>query len=278
LLGFARLCLKMIQTLAHLSDLHLGRSDEHDAEVAVLADALQAVDHTIISGDITNRGRRAEYALWERLFAPLAEAGRLTVVPGNHDRLGDDLGARFQKGPRVQVSDAGGLYLVRVDSTGPHNRFLLAGHGSIDEKIIDDVEAAVAAAPAGRLVVVTLHHHPLPLPVESFPELLATRVGLPFAEELRLGEVLLTRLRGVCDLVLHGHRHVPSASTLWPRDLRPLGLFNAGCSPALGRFRIFAHANGRLLGAPGWLDARDRAAGHVRDRRFVERRLTGTEG
>jgi Icc protein len=268
----------MIQTLAHLSDLHLGRSDEHDAEVALLADALQAVDHTIISGDITNRGRRAEHALYERLFAPLAAAGRLTIVPGNHDRLGDDLGARFHKGPRVQVHDVSGLHIVRVDSTGAHNRFLLAGHGSLDEAVLADVASAVAAAPANRLVVVTLHHHPLPLPEESFPELLATRVGLPFADELRLGHALLTRLRGACDLVLHGHRHVPRAATLWPRDGRPLGLYNAGCSPALGRFRIFAHANGRLLGAPGWLDARDRAAGHARDRRFVERRLTGTEG
>jgi hypothetical protein len=126
--------------------------------------------------------------------------------------------------------------------------------------------------------VVTLHHHPLPLPEETLPELLATRVGLPYATELRHGHALLTRLRGRCDLVLHGHRHVPRAATLWPRDERPLGLYNAGCSPALGRFRIFAHAAGRLLGAPGWLDARDRAAGHARDRRFAERRLTGTEG
>ena len=41
---------------------------------------------------------------------------------------------------------------------------------------------------------------------------------------------------------------------------RPLGLYNAGCTPSLGRFRVFAHAAGRLCGAPGWLVARDRSA------------------
>jgi 3',5'-cyclic AMP phosphodiesterase CpdA len=268
----------MIRTLAHLSDLHLGRSDDHDASVAVLVDALEAVDHVVVSGDVTHRGRRDEHARFERLFGPFAAAGRLTVVPGNHDRLGDDLGARLHKGPRVQIVDLPDMHIVRVDSTGPHNRFLLAGHGHLDEAVLDDISAAVAAAPAGRLVVVTLHHHPLPLPEETLPELLATRVGLPYATELRLGHALLLRLRGRCDLVLHGHRHVPRAAALWPRDARPLGLYNAGCSPALGRFRIFAHAAGRLLGVPGWLDARDRAAGLGGDRRVAERRLTGTEG
>jgi hypothetical protein len=88
----------------------------------------------------------------------------------------------------------------------------------------------------------------------------------------------LHRLRGRCDLVLHGHRHQPRATTLWARDSRPLGLYNAGCSPTLGRFRIFAHAAGRVLGAPGWLDARERAAERVSDRRSAARQLTGTEG
>jgi len=124
--------------------------------------------------------------------------------------------------------------------------------------ILADVERAVADAPAGHLVVVTLHHHPLPLPEETLPELLATRIGLPYASELRLGETLLMRLRGRCDLVLHGHRHVPRAHTLFAGDARPLGLYNAGCSPALGRFRVFAHAAGKLCGAPGWLLARER--------------------
>lgn len=259
----------MIKTLAHLSDLHLGRSPQTDAEVARAVDALDGIDHVVVSGDVTHRGRADEHACFERLFGALIARGRVTVVPGNHDRLGDDLGPRLRKGARVQTHVAGGAFIVRVDSTGAHNRFLLAGHGDVCDAIVDEIDRAVDDAPANHLVLVTMHHHPLPLPTETFPELLATRVGLPFATELRLGAKLLSRLRGRCDLVLHGHRHVPRAFTLFENDERPLGLYNAGCTPSLGRFRVFAHAAGKLLGSPGWLLSRDRV--EKVDRRAVSR-------
>jgi Icc protein len=265
----------MIRTLAHLSDLHLGRSPEHDAMVARTVDALDGVDHVVLSGDVTNRGRKTEHAAFERLFAPLIAAGRLTVVPGNHDRLGEDMGPRLMRGERVQTVAVDGLHLVRVDSTGAHNRFLLAGHGDLCERVLEQIDAAVATAPAGHVVIVVLHHHPLPLPEETLPEVLSRRVGLPYAAELRLGQELLGRLRGRCDLVLHGHRHVPRAATLFAGDARPLGLYNAGCTTTLGRFRLFAHARGRVLGAPGWLDVRERMA--ARAAFDVAQRLTGTE-
>lgn len=252
----------MIQTLAHLSDLHIGRSPAYDEQVgrAVASVIDGGIDHVIVSGDVTDRGRAHEHARFLELFAPLAAAGRLSVVPGNHDRLGDDMGARLQGGARVQTETRAGLYVVRVDSTGEHNRFLLAGHGDLCDGILAEIERAVAAAPPRHLVVVTLHHHPLPLPEETLGELLASRIGLPYASELRLGETLLMRLRGRCDLVLHGHRHVPRALTLFQRDARPLGLYNAGSTPALGRFRLFAHADGKLCGMPGWLVSRERRA------------------
>ncbi len=122
--------------------------------------------------------------------------------------------------------------------------------------------------------MVVTPYHPLLLPEETFPELLATRIGLSYKTELRLGKLLLTRLRGRCDLVLHGHRHVPQARMLFADDARPLGLYNAGCTPSLGRFRVFAHAAGKLCGAPGWLVSREHAP-RVADRRQPLK--TGTE-
>ena len=245
-----------IRTLAHLSDLHLGRSPGWDQAAVDLRDAVAsgAIDHIVCTGDLTNRGRSAELDRGEELFGELVRDGRLTVVPGNHDRLGDDMGPRIMGGGRVEAHTRDGVYLVRVDSTGPHNRFLLAGHGEIDEEVIAHVDLALDGAPRRHLVVLMLHHHLLPLPEETLPERLSTRLGWPYATELRLGLQLLAKIRGRCDLVLHGHRHVPRGMTLFASDARPLGLYNAGCSTDLGRFRVFSHGGGRLVSRPIWVD------------------------
>jgi len=245
-----------LRTLAHFSDLHLGRSADWDRAALALRDAVDGtVDHVIVTGDLTNRGRQSELDRWEATFGPLQRAGKLTVVPGNHDRLGDDVGAAIMKGGRVEARTVDDLYIVRVDSTGPHNRFLLAGHGDVDQEVIEHVHLALDGAPRRHLVVVMLHHHLLPLPEETLPERLSSRLGWPWALELRLGLALLERIRGRADLVLHGHRHVPRGMTLFAGDARPLGLYNAGCSTQLSRFRVFTHSDGRLLRRPFWVDA-----------------------
>jgi hypothetical protein len=156
-------------------------------------------------------------------------------------------------GGRVQAHVAQGLYLVRVDSTAPHNRYVIAGHGQLSERDLADVERALDGAPRGALVVVLLHHHPLPLPEEEPLERLSAFFGWPFTAELHTGRTLLERLRGRCDLVLHGHRHVASAHHLYVGDPRPLLVFNAGSSTKSGRARLFCHDQGRLLGWPTWL-------------------------
>jgi 3',5'-cyclic AMP phosphodiesterase CpdA len=242
-----------VKTLAHLSDLHLGRSLETDQAAARLRAALDdgGIDHVVITGDVTNRGRRDELARFQELFGDFRH--RLTVVPGNHDRLGDDVGARLMEGGRVEVTMAGGLYVVRVDSTGPHNRFLLAGHGEICQRVLDLIDVALDGVPPNHLVVVALHHHLVPLPTETLPEWVVTQLGWPWASEVRLGRALLDRLRGRCDLVLHGHRHTPREIGVYDSLGRSLKLFNAGSSTALERFRVFSHAAGALVGEPFWL-------------------------
>ncbi len=245
-----------LKTLAHLSDLHLGRSLETEQAALRLREALEdgRIDHAVVTGDITHRGRRDELARFHQLFGGLQRDGRLSVVPGNHDRLGDDVGAQLLRGGgRVEVTQAGGVYLLRVDSTGPHNRFLLAGHGEICERVLDLIDLALDGAPPNLLVVLALHHHPVPLPTETLPEWVATQLGWPWAQELRLGRAHIERLRGRCDLVLHGHRHVPRALSFFDGMRRPLQLFNAGCSTALERFRVFSHVGGELTGEPFWL-------------------------
>jgi 3',5'-cyclic-AMP phosphodiesterase len=246
-----------ISTLAHISDLHLGKSPETEHSAIAIRDALLAaeIDHVVVTGDLTHRGRVSELALFWRIFAPLAARNRVTVIPGNHDRLGDDVADAIQNGPRVAVTQLPGLHLVRFDSTGPHNRAWLSGHGAMDTDDVSAIAAAVELAAPGALVAVLLHHHVLPLPADHAAERLVSWLGWPYAEELERGETLLAALRGRCDLVLHGHRHTPQTETLFADQTRPLSVFNAGSTTELGRVCVFRHQAGSTLGAPFWLSA-----------------------
>ncbi|HET8725273.1 MAG TPA: metallophosphoesterase [Anaeromyxobacteraceae bacterium] len=240
--------------MAHVSDLHVGRDASTDEAARRLAAALAGarVDAVLLTGDVTHRGLASELARFEAIFRPLIDAGRLAIVPGNHDRMGDDAGRALMRGGRVAVAGFDGLHVVRVDSTAPHNRSLVDGHGALSAQDVADVVQAVAMAPAGSLPVVMLHHHVLPLPVEDLAERLATLVGLPCADELPLGEDLLGQVLGRCRLVLHGHRHVPSEFRVELPGVPSLRILNAGSTTLLGRARLFAHAGGQIAWE-GWL-------------------------
>jgi 3',5'-cyclic-AMP phosphodiesterase len=239
------------KTLAHLSDLHLGRSEADTIglrrAVAALIEA--EVDHVVVTGDITDGGQFDQLACFRRLTAPLA--GRLTVVPGNHDRIGEDAGRLLMRG-RVATEIRDGLFLVRVDSTAPHNRRPVDAHGLLTADDLAAISAALDRAPARVLVAVLLHHHVHRLPGDDVWEHLAGLVGLPWTAELRRGPALLRQLRARCDLVLHGHRHVPAELLLGRGEDRPLRVVNAGSTTSLGRTRVFRHEAGRLSGQ-GWL-------------------------
>ena len=177
----------------------------------------------------------------------------MTVIPGNHDRLGDDVADSIQAGPSVSISEPPGLHLVRFDSTGPHNRAWLAGHGTMLDEDVQALEAAAKRARPGAVVAILLHHHLLPLPADHTAERVCSWLGWPYANELDRGPDLLAALHGSCDLVLHGHRHTPQSITLFQNEARPLSIFNAGSSTELGRVRVFFHDAGQLREGFGWL-------------------------
>jgi Icc protein len=240
-------------TLAHISDLHVGRDARTDAATASLVRALLAaeVDEVLLTGDVTHRGRAAELAAFERMFEPLRD--RLTAVPGNHDRMGDDVARQLMAGARVQAVARRGLHVVRLDSTAPHNRSAVRSHGLLTRDDVAAVLRAVAGAAPRALVALMLHHHVHPLPEDHLGERLATLLGWPNAAELDLGRELLAGLEGRCDLVLHGHRHAAGELVLFPRCGRALHVLNAGSTPELGRARVIAHEAGRLA-TEHWLD------------------------
>lgn len=178
--------------LAHLSDLHFGRTDDAVVE-ALLADLeARRPDLVIVSGDLTQRAKSHQFAearaFLDRLPAPAL------IVPGNHDLapLYRPLNRLFR--PRAKFerllpghADASfwrddKLVVVGLDST----RHLRWKSGKLRSGHLDQVEEALEHAPATACKVAFLHHPP------------ATALsGHPF-------EALADR--GI-DLVLTGHVH-----------------------------------------------------------------------
>lgn len=239
---------------AHVSDLHLGQSAAHQQAAARVVEALleARIDHVMLTGDVTHSGRIDEYELYLALFAPLLRENRLTVIPGNHDRSGEDVAELLSDGLRVSVDTRPGLFMVCIDSTASHNRTTFRSHGELCRETLDSVDRALDLAPAQCLTTILLHHHVVPLPFEGIGEWFAERFGWPHAAELPLGRELLERVKGRCDLVLHGHKHVPRHIRVGGE--RPLQIFNAGSTTELGAFRVFEH-EGTVVRAPHWHSA-----------------------
>ncbi|MGZ3446141.1 MAG: metallophosphoesterase, partial [Myxococcaceae bacterium] len=74
-----------LHTLAHLSDLHFGQGPAREAVALALCQALieSSIEHVVVTGDVTNKGRDLEMSLFLDVFGPLLRQGRLTLVPGN---------------------------------------------------------------------------------------------------------------------------------------------------------------------------------------------------
>ncbi len=240
--------------IVHVSDLHIGASRSFLRVARSIRRRLddEGFDHVVITGDLTHRGRPSELRDFDEVFGDLVADGRATVVPGNHDRLSPSADVRFDPRRRVERRSLGGLEVVRIDSTGPHNRSLLAPHGHLESDDLREIDRTLAGCDPRSPAIVLLHHHPVPLPADSWVEGLAGRLGWLRTEELSRGKDLLDLVRGRCDLVLHGHRHVPHHHVPFPGDVRPLHVYGAGCSTALARVRTFAWSEGRIASSGWW--------------------------
>lgn len=178
--------------LAHLSDLHFGRTDTIVVE-ALLADLTRLrPDLVIISGDLTQRARTRQFAEARAFLARLPAP--TIVVPGNHDLapLYRPLSRLFQpraKFERHLLDHSEGtvwsddeVVAIGLDST----RHLRWQSGKLRSAHLERVESVLAKAPVTACKVAFLHHPPA-----------TALAGHPF-------EALAER--GI-DLVLTGHVH-----------------------------------------------------------------------
>ena len=159
----------MSTLLLQLSDLHIrepgrlayGRLDTAPYLQQAVDSILrlpQQPDAVVITGDLTDFGRAAEYAHLRSLLAPLAMP--VYLMPGNHDDR-EQLRASFAdhgylgSSGFVQFSVAvGGLQLVALDTVVPG-----ASHGSLCDQRLQWL-ADTLDQHRDRPVVIAMHHPP----------------------------------------------------------------------------------------------------------------------
>lgn len=189
--------------LAHVSDLHFG--DAAPALVEALASALEAsgADVVVATGDLTQKGKRREFAqaqdFFKRLDAPAV------IAPGNHDTpmfnpVARSFGA-FRRFNRMAPHDAkrsrSAAAAIRAINTARGVQARLdwsLGRVSLSEA--REAASELAGAPAGAARVIACHHP------------LVTPAGAPFRARTRNGRraAHLFAEAGV-DLVMTGHLH-----------------------------------------------------------------------
>ncbi|MDZ4762834.1 MAG: metallophosphoesterase [Alphaproteobacteria bacterium] len=214
--------------LIHLSDVHFGAEN---------AEALKAVedfaahvkpDAIVVAGDLTQNGRRREFAAardWLQRFS-----GRSIVTPGNHDTPTYLLHARL-----FRPFDRYKEYMAGFDSVGKlvelaDGRVRIAGmntargvqarrnwaDGVVDMDDLDIALEKLAGGPASAWRIL-LCHHPLVEPGHS-----------QIAVSTHRGKEALDRIaRARVDAVLTGHIHDAFASPI-ETAARPMVQMGAG--------------------------------------------------
>jgi len=188
--------------LLQISDTHFGTERREVVEALTALAARQRPDVVVLSGDITQRARPAQFqaakAFVEGLGAPVL------AIPGNHDIALFDLWSRFRH-PYARYAFAFGSSLEPVFSS---QDMLIVGvnttrawrhkNGEVSASQVDRVAKVLAGASARQLRVVVVHQ---PLAVPEPRE----RANL-----LRGHEAAAHAWAAAgADLVMGGHIHLP---------------------------------------------------------------------
>jgi 3',5'-cyclic AMP phosphodiesterase CpdA len=191
-----------MRTIAQISDLHFGRHSAAAAEDLLASLRAAEPDLVVVSGDLTQRARRAEF-IQARLFLDRISQPKL-VVPGNHDMPLYDLFRRFMT-PFAKyrhyispVGLAGDLFRdeeIVVLGLNTARRFTHKS-GRISMAQISQIRRIFSDAPR-ELFKALATHHPLGFPRDERPLELAGRSG-PALEAIAAAGV---------HLLMSGHHH-----------------------------------------------------------------------
>lgn len=192
--------------LLHISDTHFG-TEEPPVVAAVQALVReQKPDAVILSGDITQRARGAQFAA-ARAFCDSLGAKHLLTLPGNHDIPLYNVAARMfspyggyeacfgkELEPELEFGD---VLVIGVNTTRPHRH----KDGEVSVKQINRVVQRLHRARREQLRVVVTHQPACVVRAEDAKN------------RLHGGEAAIQAwARAGADLVLGGHIHLPYVS------------------------------------------------------------------
>ncbi len=235
--------------ILHLSDLHVGKSEEESKSLKdkivkkIMADFSGEKMTILITGDIVDDGQRKQYKEAASLLKPLIENPDFNVwpIPGNHDYGWNGIHAERQRFeyfktafypfenvsyPHIKVDSSDHVF-IGLNSMKAECGFWdgLLADGELGSRQIHNVSGVLnrfddlpPAKRKKRKVIVHLHHHPFLLPDDTWIEDGISKVG----HWLKDGIGLLGVLAGRIDVLLfgHEHKHIDFSETIISERLR----------------------------------------------------------
>ncbi len=209
-----------MSVLLQISDLHFGTEQQPVTEALLALSRQQRPDLLVLSGDITQRARPAQFraarAFTDRLGLPLL------AVPGNHDIPLFDLWTRLRRPYARHIAAFGDdleplhsstdLLVVCVNTT----RAWRHKHGEVSKLQVDRVARRLAGAGAAQLRVVVVHQPVAVTRAEDLRNLLRGHAA-----------ALKCWAAAGADLVMGGHIHLPYVLALQGL-VRPMWAVQAG--------------------------------------------------
>jgi 3',5'-cyclic AMP phosphodiesterase CpdA len=231
-----------------VSDLHTGTVEEPEVEEGLRRLVAETGPELVVaSGDLTHRNESEEHARAARFLRSLGPA--LLVIPGNHDipkfpprRFTATFDRFLREWPETEpVYRSARIVACGLNSVRPWKQ----QGGALRRAQIARVAEVFAAAPAGALRIVALHHHLLGAPWRTAKRTIANR-----------SRVLGGLVDAGAELIVSGHVHQSSVG-----ERREFEVLKAG-EPT-------AHATAVVI-APGLGQPRPKRRGEARGLHLYE--------
>jgi 3',5'-cyclic AMP phosphodiesterase CpdA len=197
--------------LLHISDPHFGTEQPPVVDALLRLVHEQPPEQVILSGDVTQRARRAQFGA-ARAFVDRLGAARTLVIPGNHDIPLFNLPARVLApyagfveafGSELEpVAESARWLVIALNTTRPRRH----KNGEVSIEQVERVASRLEAARTDQLRIVVVHQ---PVAVSREED----EVNL-----LRGHATAIARWSSAgADLVLGGHIHLPYVLALHER-------------------------------------------------------------